>query len=919
MSNPGKGFRMKAPVQKVATADVRTQEAAVIAAGREQAGINEPGLTALCLSGGGIRSASFCLGVMQALADARLLPRFDYLSTVSGGGYIGTWLQTLIHYRGIDSAMRELETPDPVADAAAGRAAPESLSTLRRYTNFLTPNPGFASLDLWTDIVLALRNILLNWLVFLPLLLFAVLGPILARTLVWAVQPAPADLLASTVQAVFLVIAGIAAAFATYWSALGLPNHRLDHTIEPPKGPISINPFSDTRITWLILAPYCVWLLLVPPALDIAPCRDLGERVPWVAVTYCAALMAGYMIAATVQTLRRDANRGLFWTNALAWLIACAVSAGMVWLGVVVIRAGMAMVVQDGNTLLVIVMPAWLAVSNAIHSAVFVGLRRDGRLFDLDREWLARLSALKLRAACLWSGLCFAAIGVSAMITYLNTAQHWAALTAPLATGPLVAWVGKKASNEAKTALAARFSLRTLTTEALLNLGGAIFMVALLAWLGLLVQQLVLGQAQIAVGHWFAIDWDKCKGLLLIGHCLALALLGVVILSVTQKVNVNRFSMHALYRNRLTRAFLGSAHGRQRTPEEFTRFDPNDNFPLSQLRTGSGLWPLFPVINMTLNLTSSGRSDWAERKAASFFATPLHCGSNALATPGPGHAGPGVFVPTGLYGGQETVEASHGHDGGMTAATAMTISGAAVSPSWGYHSSQLTAFLMTLFNMRLGAWLPNPAVVTDPRKLALARPERAVRSLLGELLGMTKGTDSSIYLTDGGHFENLGVYEMFRRRCQLIVVVDAGEDGTCLYEDLGNAIRKARIDLGTEVTFDAAPRIRARAKEPGAPPSIGFAVATVTYDDMPGVTAQLLYIKPSYLSDMPADSLSYALLNQAFPHESTLDQWFSESQFESYRRLGAYQTKRIMQGGPDVTTLEELFQRARANCEVKIA
>ncbi len=188
---------------------------------------------------------------------------------------------------------------------------------------------------------------------------------------------------------------------------------------------------------------------------------------------------------------------------------------------------------------------------------------------------------------------------------------------------------------------------------------------------------------------------------------------------------------------------------------------------------------------------------------------------------------------------------------------------------------------------------------------------------MGELLGMTRGTDSSIYLTDGGHFENLGLYEMFRRRCRLILAVDCGQDGDCLFEDLGNAIRKARIDLGTEVTFRIPPRIRSRTASPTGAGALGYAVASVTYDDLPGQEALLLYVKPSILPDMPADALSYALRTPEFPHESTLDQWFSESQFESYRSLGAYQIQTILAGGPDVTTLTELFERARANCDLR--
>ena len=116
-------------------------------------------LNALCLSGGGIRSAAFCLGVLQALAEKRLLGRFDYLSTVSGGGFIGGWLQILIREcGGIDHA-----------EAAIDQARPEALRRLRAYTNYLTPQTGPLSVDTWAGIVLYLRNLLINWAVFAPL------------------------------------------------------------------------------------------------------------------------------------------------------------------------------------------------------------------------------------------------------------------------------------------------------------------------------------------------------------------------------------------------------------------------------------------------------------------------------------------------------------------------------------------------------------------------------------------------------------------------------------------------------------------------------------------------------------------------------------------------------------------------------
>src|SRR6266446_276302 len=139
--------------------------------------------SALCLSGGGIRSACFALGVMQALARHRLLFSFDYLSTVSGGGYIGSWLSAWRHHAQDDEAVRAAlvaRTVDPPDE-------PAQLQGLRASSNFLTPKTGAMSPDTWTAVALFIRNLVLNWTVFLPLFLAVVLVPIGAAEFVgWA-------------------------------------------------------------------------------------------------------------------------------------------------------------------------------------------------------------------------------------------------------------------------------------------------------------------------------------------------------------------------------------------------------------------------------------------------------------------------------------------------------------------------------------------------------------------------------------------------------------------------------------------------------------------------------------------------------------------------------------------------------------
>jgi hypothetical protein len=222
------------------------------------------------------------------------------------------------------------------------------------------------------------------------------------------------------------------------------------------------------------------------------------------------------------------------------------------------------------------------------------------------------------------------------------------------------------------------------------------------------------------------------------------------------------------------------------------------------------------------------------------------------------------------------------------------VSGAAASPNSGYHSSPLVTFLMTLFNARLGSWLGNPGPAGQ-KSYDESAPTQTITPIVSEMFGLTSDRSPYVYLSDGGHFENLGLYEMVLRRCRFILVSDAGQDPDCTFEDLGNAVRKIRVDLGIPIDFPDDIHIRAR----GAAPSTGdayWAVARVRYsavdmapdgtpDDYDGI---LVYVKPAIYGQEPRDVYNYAQVSPTFPHESTADQFFSESQFESYRALGEH-------------------------------
>src|SRR5262249_2089827 len=230
-------------------------------------------------------------------------------------------------------------------------------------------------------------------------------------------------------------------------------------------------------------------------------------------------------------------------------------------------------------------------------------------------------------------------------------------------------------------------------------------------------------------------------------------------------ININLFSLHALYRNRLIRAFLGASYG-DRKPDVFPGFDPKDDPPMHTLwpkrnpdetwpSRDPGKWRPFHILNLTLNIVSSKHLAWQERKAASFTVSPLHCGTSIKTggtTEKPGMAAPGAVEeakeePNGAYRSSEHYGGRHG----ISLGTAMAISGAAANPNMGYHSSPSVTFLMTMFNVRLGWWLGNPGREGE-HTFMREGPAFAIAPLIEETFGLTPDPSRYIHVSDGGHF-----------------------------------------------------------------------------------------------------------------------------------------------------------------------
>src|SRR6185436_10154669 len=249
----------------------------------------------------------------------------------------------------------------------------------------------------------------------------------------------------------------------------------------------------------------------------------------------------------------------------------------------------------------------------------------------------------------------------------------------------------------------------------------------------------------LATIAWFDLRASDAIG----GYALPLGL-GLAALGLTASVfvPVNRFSLHGMYQQRLIRTFLGSSR-RDRDPNAFTGFDRNDDVCVHHLKD---VRPLH-VINTTLNAKSSTHMGRQETLAQSFSFTPLYVGNRDVG-----------YRPASEYGSD-----GGGEGTGVSLGMAMADSGAAASPAMGMYSTKSRAFLLTLANARLGLWFGNPR---SGHRWQSSDPAISVAPLMRELLGLTTDHNPYIYLSDGGHYENLGLLEMVSRRCRFIVVSD---------------------------------------------------------------------------------------------------------------------------------------------------
>jgi hypothetical protein len=970
-------------------------------------------LTGLALSGGGIRSATFGLGVLEALKEQDRLRSIDYLSTVSGGGYIGAWLSANCRRA---AARRDALASDKVPAAIGGnrlyrnsyahaatdwlsRTANwrESIAHLRRYSNYLSPQFGIFSADSWSMVTTWVRNALL---VQVTVILFMAALLLVPRPLLWlfTAWPDMGNWRWTSVVLFVLAVSGVAANHWRLTARRDVPQLQARHwkagalcsivCIAVAYGicyATDYSPFEDKRnsliLSLLTAIPIMLaGLFLLPAGVRLAkPLLYAARRlIPgWIATRaprridygqgltqalvivplmltgyFLSAVMWGLATGSHVPSSMRDLDTyGQFFLEGWRyWPFPLAITFVALWPlsyfsrepnrrsllaallaplpSMVVLHALLAFIMllmhqwaqlpdqrnwQQGAWYALVWGPALVLYAFSLTIVVQIGML--GRHSPEGvREWWSRLGAWLLVYGVAWMLVSVAAVfGPLWGLTALNS--DWISL--PALGGWMASTLGGLIAGNAGSTQGPKASVADVTlTGRLLNLvavvGPYVFIAGMCIGVAALLHLAMVYTASdvcctlagMARYYWIDMSFPS--------HMVVLSTLAGLLAAASifaWRVDINVFSLNSFYRGRLSRCYLGATRfvPRERTPQRFTLFDDDDDVPLQDLG-GEGLVPTtgpqraqagpLHLVCCALNLGGSSDLSLHSRHAASYVLTPYRVGSGYYL-----RTDCGGYVPLGY----RPIAQYCGHAMQPTLAQAISVSGAAASPNMGYHTSPGTAFMLTMFNVRLGWWFPNPklAHITRPS------PSFSIRYLVKELFGAAEGRSNYLMVSDGGHFENLAVYELVRRRCKVVIASDAECDHHYRFEGLGSLIRMCEVDFGTKVNIDfteIVPVTSAGSETPWA--RRRFAIGSIDYGN--GEQGVLIYLKAAMTGREDAAVLQYKARHPRFPHESTGDQFYGEDQFESYRQLGydiAHTVFSQVAMYPDLVTAAQALQQ----------
>ena len=731
----------------------------------------------LALSGGGIRSATFNLGLLQGLAGLRILEHVDYLSTVSGGGYIGGWLTSWQRRRAAEhtsraKSQRFADFPGVGTGTDTNLAEPREIQHLRQFSRFLSPRVGFFEVEIWYGIVSILCGLIIGLLSANSVLAICFLAWISVAILVWHVG---------------IGVSLVAFMAATLAVSLGCE-------------------------LW--------WQWQKADAQTLAARRQAAgrSRGDWLRWTAALVLPTAFSGGAWWSSWRSDALH-----RPADVSFASLLGAGPV--------SDFPMAAWAFGPAL-----AWIAAAVCLLILRFLmstwhGAQDQSRMRFAGDRAVARLLAL----AAMWSALVLL-WGIGSRLHWLSTVHvAGGALTSSGLFALLRNWFVQNLSKPQAPGLVDR--LKPLLPQ-------------------------LLGYVAVVLGALFVAS-IVMAGLNRWGGWFVFAPIGIIV-TILWCFDPAVVGLHAFYRDRIARAFLGE-------PDAVAEPRKSDDFELQEL---------FDLKQKPLHLICTAANGLADDRLGSLS----RCARST------------VLSAFGISIGNCWAQRS-----GIRLGSALTASAAAFNSNMGSVSTRLgpaVTFVMMALNMRLGLWVSHPCSVKD-------KPRLPGWLFFREMFGMTRcrGTcppscltatakacqsesrpkRAFLHLSDGGHFENLAIYELIRRHCRFIIVSDCGADPDVKFDDLGNAVRRVREDFGVDIEIDLEPL------KPGAQGwSVQHIVVGTIHYDRENDKGILLYIKPTLNGDEPSDVAQYKARNQAFPHESTGDQFYDEAQWESYRRLGEH-------------------------------
>ena len=715
-------------------------------------------LFGLSLSGGGIRSATFNLGLLQGLHHFRLLGRLDYLSTVSGGGYIGSF------WSAWRSRSKNTGKTFPDASGAGHRGEAAEVRHLREFSNFLVPRLGVLSWDTGRILVSMLSSAVPSLLTSLSVIALGVLGWLAGAYGILATNPVFSTVAFVGVTAVLLIVAEL------MWRRRGEENDRL--------------AYAEAAI-WGLVSTGFVWGL-IRIALD-------GNGPDW------------YQ---TGQTLPIDPGG----STPLEWQLYL-----------------MAPVAAWGTVIMAFALRRWLTSTGVQAHRGRVSRnsfdRVNARLILLVAIWIV-VTGLWIAGVELWEyAQAGREVGVAAGTGGAIGAILWAFVD-------LQKRLSAKLSAGSRPSVLAR--LRPFAPQLLAYAAIALMVVGVVVLLVAFEQSDVTFLRPTPV--WFG------------------ALAATIVIVTLARLNANEVGLHTFYRARLSRAYLGASNP-DGDARGMTEERKDDDIKLDAL-TAEG----------PCHLICCAANDLANRELGN-----LHRGARSA-----------VLSRAG-FTVDERVRRWTKEAPAPTVSAAVTASAAAFNTLMGGKSMELgpaVTFLMAALNLRLGLWLP---LVTEPGLRGTVE-HRFLHGLpfFKEMFGIASAEGRHVHLSDGGHFENMALYELIRRHCRFIIASDCGMDPTISFDDIGNLVRRVRSDFGVDIRIDL---------EPLRPNENGFARQSMVAGDIhypEGDTGVLLLFKPALTGTEPADVAQYQKRNPAFPHESTVDQFYNEAQWESYRRLGEH-------------------------------